>query len=141
MGTPSILPARSHSAISMPLTARSRLCAEPSVRVPERSFVRDSHPRIERVDLQRIFADQPRLERQDLLLDADAGSAVRLADAELAVVGNHLHQRVGAAAQQGHRLDVADPDALAIGGAEQRRRRSRCQETPSGHVLAHASYQ
>ena len=33
-GTPSILPARSHKAISMPLTARIRPCAEPSVRLP-----------------------------------------------------------------------------------------------------------
>ena len=34
VGTPRVLPARSQRAISMPLTARSSMCAEPSIRVP-----------------------------------------------------------------------------------------------------------
>ena len=34
VGTPRVLPARSQSAISIPLTARRSMCAEPSVRVP-----------------------------------------------------------------------------------------------------------
>ena len=38
VGTPSALPARSHNAISIPLAARIRLCAEPSVRVPLKSL-------------------------------------------------------------------------------------------------------
>ena len=74
--------------------------------------VRLSSPsvRVERVDLERILADQPRLEREDLLLDADAGSAVRLGDAVQAVVGDDLDQGVGAAALHHHGLDVADLD-------------------------------
>ena len=37
-----------------------------------------AHLRVQLVDLQRILADQPRLERQHLLLHADAGRAVGL---------------------------------------------------------------
>ena len=65
----------------MPLTARIRLWADPSVRVPLKLLVPSTHLRVELVDLERILSDQPRLERQHLLLDADAGRAVRLGDA------------------------------------------------------------
>ena len=82
----------------MPLTARISLCAEPSVRVPLRSLRALAHLRVERVDLERILADEPRLQRQHLLLHADAGRAVGFGDAVDAGVGHDLDQRVGAAA-------------------------------------------
>ena len=108
-------------------------------RAAERSFVRTPRSRVEGIDLQRIFADQPRLEREDLLLHADAGSAVRLADAVQAVVGDDLDQHVGARrALHRHGLHVADLDALPLRGgeppvcAQQRNGSGGAQEAPPG---------
>ena len=56
VGTPKVLPARSQRAISMPLTARISMCAEPSVRHPR--------PVDQRIDAERILADQLRLQRR-----------------------------------------------------------------------------
>src|SRR3954447_25562427 len=100
-------------------------------------FRADSHPAIQGVDLERVFTHEPRLQREDLLLYPYAGRAVRLADSKLAVIGDDLHESVSAAAQKHHHLDVADPYALALGRAKQRRRGSRCQESPSRYLLAH----
>ena len=98
----------------MPLTARIRLCADPSVRVPLRLRVPRAHVHVQRVDLERVLSHEPRLQRQDLLLHADAGASVRLGNAEQPVVRRDFHERVGAAAFEHHHLHVANLDALAL---------------------------
>src|SRR4029453_18068955 len=56
-----------------------------------------AHLRVELVDLQRVLADQPRLEGQHLLLDANAWRAVRLRYPVEAGVRCDLDEGVGAA--------------------------------------------
>ena len=101
----------------MPLAARRKLCAEPSVRVPERSFVRDTQVCVQGIDLQRIFPQQPRLDGKNLLAHADAGSSVRLSNAIQPVIGNDPHQNVSARCSlHRHGLHIADLDALPFRG-------------------------
>jgi hypothetical protein len=92
----------------MPLTARIRLCAEPSVRVPLKLRVP--------FDLERILAHQPGLEREDLLFDADAGRAIPLPYPVEPGIRRDLDEGVVAArALQKHHLHVANLHALPLG--------------------------
>ncbi len=103
----------------------------------------DAHVGVERVDLERILADEPRLERQDAFLHADAGASVRLGDAEIPVICGDFHQRVGAAAFEHHHLHVANLRALALGrhalgkAQEPRQRRAVAEEFSArdGHAV------
>ena len=123
------------SAISMPLTARIRLCAEPSVRVPLKLRRAFAHLRVELVDLQWIFADQPRLERQHLLLHADAGRAVGLGDAVQPGIRRDLDEGVGAAGPlHQHHLHVANLHALPLGGGELVKRRQERGTIGAAHA-------
>ena len=117
----------------MPLTARMRLCADPSVRVPLRFRDALAHRHVQRVDFERILSDEPGLQRQHLFLHADAGTSVGFGDAEQPVVGRNLHERVRAAPLEHHHLHVANLDALALRRGElvelqQERQRGRVAE-------------
>ena len=75
--------------------------------------------RVELVDLKRVLAHQRRLQRQDLLTDADPGSAVTFPNPVQAVVGEDADVNVGArGALHRHRLDVPDLESLPLGGDE-----------------------
>ena len=73
-----------------------------------------AHRHVQRVNLERILSDEPGLQRQHLLLHADAGASVGLRDAEQPVVCRDLHERVRAAPFEHHHLHVANLDALAL---------------------------
>ena len=78
-----------------------------------------AHLRVERVNLERIFPDQPLLERQHLLFDTDARGAVGLRDSVNARVRRDLDERIGARRTlQHHHLHVPNLDALALGGRQ-----------------------
>lgn len=51
--------------------------------------------RIEKINLQRIFSDQPGLHGENLLFDANPWCSVCFRDAVNTVVSNHLDQKIG----------------------------------------------
>ena len=72
--------------------------------------------RIDGVDFERVLADQSRLHRQNLLFDADPRSSVCFRDAVKVVIGQHLHQHVGAGGSlERHGADIANLEALPLG--------------------------
>ena len=76
--------------------------------------------REDRVDLQRIFAGECRLEREDLFFDADGGSAIGFGDAVGAIVSDHFDEDIGSRRTfERHRPDIANLAAS---------RRRVCQE-------------
>jgi hypothetical protein len=71
---------------------------------------------VDGVDLQRVLADKPGLEGEDLLLDPDAGAAVGFADAVDTVIGGDFDEGIGAPSLHHHDLDVADFDLADLCG-------------------------
>ena len=78
-----------------------------------------AHLRVKLVDFERILAHQPRLERQHLLFDADARTAVGLGDTVRAGVRRDLDEGIAAArALHNHYLHVTNLHALPLSGGE-----------------------
>ncbi len=85
---------------------------------PAQAARSDAEIGVDRIDLERVFSHQPRLEREDLLLHSDAGTPIGFGNAEQSIVGRNLHECVGTATLEQHRLHVANLHALALGGSE-----------------------
>ena len=77
-----------------------------------------AHVGVEGVDFERVLPHQPRLERQHLLLHADARASICFGKTEQAIIRGDLDKGIGTATLEHHHLDVADLHALPLGGGQ-----------------------
>jgi len=75
-----------------------------------------AHLRVQRIDLERVLANQPRLQREHLLFHPDAWRSIRLGNTVVTGVRRDLDQRVGAAGPlEHHHVKIADLRTFPLG--------------------------